>query len=249
MSKTGNMLEMRKISKRFGAVEALRQVDFEVDQSEIVGLIGDNGAGKSTLIKIISGVYSADEGKFFFDGREVRFSSPHDAKNLGIETVYQDLALVENISLARNVFLGREFVKPGIGRFFGLADKRRIRGEARKALKSLDIEIDSVTSLVENLSGGQRQAVAIARTVYWEPKLLIMDEPTAAISVKETRKVLDLMKAEKMQGISVIFISHNLQEIFSVVDRVVVLNRGEVVGNEMIEKITVEEVIKLMVGK
>jgi len=249
VSKTGNILEMYKISKRFGAVEALQQVDFELNQPEIVGLVGDNGAGKSTLIKIISGVYPPDEGKILLEGREVRLTCPHDAKIFGIETVFQDLALVENISVARNVFLGREFVKPGIGRFFGLADKRKEREEAQKALRSLDIQIDSVTGLVENLSGGQRQAVAIARTVYWNPKILIMDEPTAAISVKETAKVLDIMRAEKMRGMSVIFISHNLQEIFSVVDRVVVLNRGRVVGNEMIKKTTVEEVIKLMVGK
>ena len=248
MLKTGNILEISKISKRFGALEALQQVDFELNQSEIVGLVGDNGAGKSTLIKIISGVFPPDEGKILLEGKEVRLTCPNDAKNFGIETVFQHLALVENISVARNVFLGREFVKPGIGRLFGLSDKRKEREEAQKALRSLDVQIDSVNSLVENLSGGQRQAVAIARTVYWNPKVLIMDEPTAAISVKETAKVLDIMRAEKMRGMSVIFISHNLQEIFSVADRVVVLNRGTVVGNERIKKTTIEKVIKLMVG-
>ena len=249
MLKTGNILEISKISKRFGALEALQQVDFELNQSEIVGLVGDNGAGKSTLIKIISGVFPPDEGKILLEGKEVRLTCPNDAKNFGIETVFQHLALVENISVARNVFLGREFVKPGIGRLFGLSDKRKEREEAQKALRSLDVQIDSVNSLVENLSGGQRQAVAIARTVYWNPKVLIMDEPTAALAVKEVGKVLDLILNLKKIGVSIIVISHRMDDIFSVCDRVMALYQGTNFADAYLKDTSRDEVIGWIMGK
>ena len=228
---------------------ALRGVNFDLDYSEIVGLVGDNGAGKSTLIKILSGAHPPTEGTIYFEGEKVEINSPKDAKQIGIETVYQDLALAENLDVASNIFLGREFIRGGLGKFLRMIDKKRMWQEAEKVMRSLEIQIGSVKTLVQNLSGGQRQAVAIGKTVYLKPKVIIMDEPTANISVKERNKVLELIQKLKKEGISLIFISHNLHEVFSVVDRVVVLNRGEKVGDEKVENTSIDEVVKLMIGR
>jgi len=243
------LVRMENIHKRFDGVVALRGVNFDLDYNEIVGLVGDNGAGKSTLIKILSGAHPPTEGTIYFEGKKVEINSPKDAKQIGIETVYQDLALAENLDVASNIFLGREFIRGGLGKFLRMIDKKKMWQEAEKVMRSLEIQIGSVKTLVQNLSGGQRQAVAIGKTVYLKPKVIIMDEPTANISVKERNKVLELIQKLKKEGISLIFISHNLHEVFSVVDRVVVLNRGEKVGDEKVENTSIDEVVKLMIGR
>jgi ABC-type sugar transport system ATPase subunit len=243
-----NLVELRNISKSFGGVRALDGVNFQIGNSEIVGLVGDNGAGKSTLIKIIAGVYPYNEGEIFFEGEKVEIHNPKMAKDMGIETVYQDLALAPNMGAFQNVFLGREIFKPGIGRWLKVLDKKEMQKKCKSLLGSLSIEIGSVKMRVDNLSGGQRQSVAIAKSLYSKPKLLIMDEPTTAISVKERKKVLNLMQDLSGQGIAVIFISHTLQEIFSVAHRVVVLRKGIDVANKNIHETTIDEIIKFMVG-
>jgi len=243
------LVRMENIHKRFDGVVALRGVDFDLNYNEIVGLVGDNGAGKSTLIKILSGAHPPTEGTIYFEGKKVEINSPKDAKQIGIETVYQDLALAENLDVASNIFLGREFIRSGLGKFLRMIDRKKMWQEAEKVMRSLEIQIGSVKTLVKNLSGGQRQAVAIGKTVYLKPKVIIMDEPTANISVKERSKVLELIQKLKKEGISLIFISHNLHEVFSVVDRVVVLNRGEKVGDKKVENTSIDDVVKLMIGR
>jgi ABC-type sugar transport system ATPase subunit len=242
------LTELRGISKHFGGVKALDRVNFQIARGEIVGLVGDNGAGKSTLIKILSGVYPSNEGEIYFGGKRVEINNPKDAKELGIETVYQELALAPNIGAYQNMFLGRELLKPGLGRMFRVLDKKVMQGECRRILSNLEIEINSVKMRVDNLSGGQRQSVAIAKTLYTNPKLVIMDEPTTAISVKERKRVLSLMKELANRDISVVFISHTLQEIFSVAHRVVVLRKGVDVAHKSIAETTIDEIIKYMVG-
>lgn len=248
-SKQYPLIRMEKILKRFDGVVALQRVSFDLDYNEIVGLVGDNGAGKSTLIKILSGAHPATDGTIYFEGKKVEIRNPKEAKKMGIETIYQDLALVGNLDVASNIFLRREFVRGGLGKLLRMIDKKKTRQEAEKIIKSLEIVISSVRTPVENLSGGQRQAVAIGKTVYLKPKVIIMDEPTANISVKERSKVLELMQKLKREGMSLIFISHNLQEVFSVVDRIVILNRGEKIGDEKIENTTIDQVVRLMIGK
>jgi len=236
------LIRMKNISKRFGGVHALENVDFDLGYNEIVGLVGDNGAGKSTLIKILSGVYRCDEGEIFLKGEKVDIRTPNDAKRLGIETVYQDLGLVDNFNVAKNMFLGREPTK------FGLLNKRYMERESQRILGELGIEISSVRLIVRNLSGGQRKAIAVGKAVYAKPRIVIMDEPTAALAVKETEEVLKLIVRLKKKGLSVVFISHVLQEIFSVTDRIVVLKGGNKVGDKKTKDINMEGVVKLMVG-
>ncbi|MFQ5795050.1 MAG: ATP-binding cassette domain-containing protein [Candidatus Bipolaricaulia bacterium] len=242
------VVQMKRISKRFGGIRALQRVDFELNHDEIVGLVGDNGAGKSTLIKILAGVYSPNEGEILFEGRQVTIRNPKDAKLLGIETVYQELALVDNIDVAGNIFLGREPTRFALGNLIEVIDRRKMRREARQLLNRLKINVNSIGARVGELSGGQRQAVALSRALYTEPKVVIMDEPTSALAVKEVRKVLDLMVQLKERGVSVIFISHTLQEILSVADRIFILRKGRKVGDKRVEDTTLDEIVKLMVG-
>ncbi|WP_427365450.1 ATP-binding cassette domain-containing protein [Candidatus Caldatribacterium saccharofermentans] len=244
------LLEARNIVKKFGGVVALRGVNFKVHYQEIVGLVGDNGAGKSTLIKVISGVYPPEEGEIYFEGHRVFFSTPREARDAGIETVYQDLALAPNMDASMNVFIGREVVRRD-WKVFRTLDKKKMFEETKRVLRDIlgvHVEDNAIRSPVLSLSGGQRQCVAIARAIYSAPKLLIMDEPTAAISVKERRKVLDLMLNLKQRGISIIFISHTLEEIFSVADRIVVLNRGNLVRDVPKEQTSIEDVVTAMVS-
>jgi len=244
------LLKTERIVKRFGGITALNKVNFRVYRDEIVGLVGDNGAGKSTLIKIVSGVYLPEEGELFFEGRKVLFENPKEAREAGIETVYQDLALAPNMDVSMNMFAGREFVSLDL-KIFKVLNKREMFQQASHILKDtlgIAISSEAMRSPVLNLSGGQQQAVAIGRAIYSQPKLLIMDEPTAAISVKERGKVLELMKKLKEKGISIIFISHNLDEIFSTVDRIVVLNRGFLVKDVKKEDTCLEEVVAAMLG-
>ncbi|MBN2554275.1 MAG: sugar ABC transporter ATP-binding protein [Spirochaetales bacterium] len=241
------MLEVRGLTKRFGGLTAVDRMDMQVFPGEVVGLLGDNGAGKSTLIKMVSGVYHPDEGQIFFEGKEVRMSSPADALELGIETLYQDLALAENLDVFSNIFMGRERTK----RFLGLIpvlDHETMHEESKKVLNRLEIEIPSLRNLIKTLSGGQRQAVAIGRSIYWNAKLLIMDEPTAALGVAEQRKVLDLVRLLRSQNIPIIIISHQMYDIFSVTDRLVVMRRGKKVAERITEQTNTDEVIGLITG-
>lgn len=240
------LVEMEGITKRFGAVTALRSVDFSVQAGEVVGLVGDNGAGKSTLMKILTGVYRPDAGQIRFEGRRVHFQSPFDSRRLGIEMVYQDLGLAENLDPVANLFLGRE-----ISRRFGpwrLLDEAAMERHAREHLASLRVELPSLRTAVEQLSGGQRQAVAIARATAFAARLVIMDEPTASLAVAEAGKVLELIRRLKERGVGVVLISHRLQDVLEVSDRVVVLNRGRVAGVLEGRQARLEEVVALMVG-
>ncbi len=213
----------------------------------MVALAGDNGAGKTTMIKALSGVYPPTSGEILIEGRPVSFGSPQEARALGIETIYQDLALADNLTIGANIFLGREPMKKRFG-FLPAIDRKKMADAARETMAKLDFHVKRLDAPVSNFSGGQRQAVAIGRAVYWNAKILIMDEPTAALGVPEQRKVISLIKSLKTQGKGVIFISHNLQDIFAVSDRIVVLRRGVVAGERNIAETTHDEVVKLMIG-
>jgi ABC-type sugar transport system ATPase subunit len=238
------LIELRGISKAFGHVQALQRVDFCTFPAEVVGLVGDNGAGKSTLIKIISGAYQPDGGAILVDGTPVTFHNPRDAMVAGIATVYQNLALVDQRDVAANIFLGRELTS-------GLVlDSRRMVAESARVLEGLRSDIPSVQTQVGLLSGGQRQAVAIARAIHQEvgTRLIIMDEPVAALGIEESRKVLRLIRQLKANGHAVIVISHNLEHVFSVADRIVVLRRGRLVGVRRRSDTTAGEIVRLIVG-
>jgi ABC-type sugar transport system ATPase subunit len=243
----GYLLEVRNIVKRFGGLTAVDNVSLGINAGEVVGLLGDNGAGKSTLIKVISGVYRAEEGKIFFQGKEVEISSPMDALAMGIETIYQDLALAENLTTPANIFLGREKMKRWLG-LFPVLDHEYMQAESRKVLEKLDIEIPSLRNRIRALSGGQRQAVAICRSIYWDAKFIIMDEPTAALGVAEQKKVLDTVNLLKSHGIGVIVISHQMHDVFSVADRLVIMRRGEKVAERITRETNADEVVSLIVG-
>lgn len=216
---------MRNVNKTFAAVQALRGVDLTLHRGEVLGLMGDNAAGKSTLMKVLSGAYIPDSGEILIEGVKVHVSTPLDARRLGIEMVYQDLALANNLDVTANIFLGRETCSMRIGPF-GIMDNERMEQEADRLLERLKIQIPSVRQLVERLSGGQRQACAIARAMAFNSKVIIMDEPTAALSVAAISQVLDLVRELKAQGASVIIISHRLEDIYAVSDRLIVMRLG-----------------------
>ena len=241
------ILDIRAVSKRFGGVEALKKVSLQLHPGEVVALAGDNGAGKSTLTKMISGVYGADGGEILLDGRAVNFASPEAARGEGIETIYQDLALADNLSIGANIFLGREPMRRAFG-FLPVLDRRAMAIAAKETMATLDFHVDRLDAPIGLFSGGQRQAVAIGRAIYWNARVILMDEPTAALGVPEQRKVLALIRTLKSQGRGVIFISHNLQDIFAVSDRIVVLRRGSLAGERRIEDTNHDEVVKLMIG-
>jgi simple sugar transport system ATP-binding protein len=228
------VVELRHIRKNFGAVQALRGVDLLLRHNEVLGLLGDNAAGKSTLMKVLSGAYIPDEGDILIEGQKVAFASPMDARRQGIEMVYQDYALADNLDVAANVFLGREAVRVRVGPI-AVMDSRHMEQEAQSLLNRLKIDISSVRLKVERLSGGQRQAVAIARATAFNAKVIIMDEPTAALSVAAIGKVLDLVRQLKDQGASIIVISHRLEDIYQVSDRMIVLRHGLKVCDTPIE--------------
>jgi D-xylose transport system ATP-binding protein len=219
----GPLLECRAVSKRFGAVHALRGVDFEVRRGEVMALVGDNGAGKTTLIKCIAGIYPFDEGQVWFEGRYVDIHGPREAARLGIEIVYQDLALADNLDVVANMFLGRERTRGGF-----VLDESAMEHAAQKTLAGLSVTtLRSVRQAVAGLSGGQRQSVAVAKAVMWNSKLVILDEPTAALGVAQTRQVLDLVRRLAEQDLGVVLVSHNLPEVFEVADRITVLRLGQ----------------------
>ncbi len=247
MSDARPLLEVRNLSKNFGPVQALNDLTMHVGAGEVVALAGDNGAGKTTLIKAISGVYRPSSGSVLLEGQEVSFASPQEARERGIETIYQDLALADNLSIGANIFLGREPMTKRFG-FLPVLDRKKMAQAAKETMALLDFHVSRMEAPVSNFSGGQRQAVAIGRAVYWNARILIMDEPTAALGVPEQRKVISLIHQLKAQGRGVIFISHNLQDIFAVSDRIVVLRRGVMAGERRIADTTHDEVVKLMVG-
>jgi len=242
------LVEMRGISKSFGAVKALQNVELALTHNEVLGLIGDNAAGKSTLMKILSGVYLPDEGEILFEGKKTHITGPEESRNLGIEMVYQDFALANKQDVASNIFLGREIPKGGLGRLFNMFDRRKMDRESEALLQRLKIEIDSVRLKVERLSGGQRQAVAIARSLAFNAKAVIMDEPTASLSVAAIGKVLELVKQLKEHGVSIIIISHRLEDILHVSDRIMVLRRGRRVGDMQNEDLKITDLVEYMVG-
>ena len=235
------------VYKHFGGLVAVDHVSLQVRAGEVVGLLGDNGAGKSTLIKMIAGVYPLDGGRLVLNGNDASFSSPQEARDAGIETIYQDLALCENLDAGANIFLGREPVRPLLV-VLRAVDRRRMLAESRRILDQLDIRIPRLTRPIRQMSGGQRQAVAIARAVYWNAQLMIMDEPTAALGVPEQRKVLALVRTLRERGVGVIIISHNLQDVLDVADRVVVMRRGRAVGERLVAETTTSELLGLMIG-
>jgi simple sugar transport system ATP-binding protein len=241
------VLEVRNLTKRFGGLTAVDNVSMQVYPGEVVGLLGDNGAGKSTLIKMVSGVYSPTDGQILYQGQEVAIHNPMDALKMGIETIYQDLALAENLNVYSNIFLGREKLKKFLG-MIDVLDHDYMREEAKGVLHRLDIEIPSLRNKIAMLSGGQRQAVAISRSIYWDAKLLIMDEPTAALGVAEQKKVLDLVRTLKSQNVPVIIISHQMHDVFSVADRLIVMRRGKKAGERLVKNTNPDEIVGLIVG-
>jgi fructose transport system ATP-binding protein len=235
--------------KSFGQVVALDGTDFELYPGEITAIIGDNGAGKSTLIKVLSGAFQPDSGEILLDGEHVRFRSPLDARRVGIETVYQDLAVAPALDIAANIFLGRELRRGGpAGRLLRALDKRTMRREAARHLSELKIGIPSIGQAVENLSGGQRQGVAVARAAAWGRRLVIMDEPTAALGVKETRQVIDLILRVRERGLPVILISHDMPHVFELADRIQIMRLGKRVAVVTPQTHSMPEAVAIMTG-
>lgn len=240
MAEKQPLLELKGVSKRFGSVQALYQVDFRAFAGEVMALVGDNGAGKSTLIKGIAGIHTFNEGQVFFDGQPARINSPRDSARLGIEVVYQDLALADNLDVVANMFLGRE---ASIGGFH--LDEAAMERATIDTLTSLSVStLQSVRQKVAGLSGGQRQAIAVAKAVMWNSRVVILDEPTAALGVAQTRQVLDLVRRLAEQGLAVILISHNLHDVFEATDRVTVLRLGQNVAEHMTQETTQGELVE-----
>jgi ABC-type sugar transport system ATPase subunit len=245
---TDALLSVRNLTKIFGGLVAVDNVSFDVARGEVAGLLGDNGAGKSTLIKCISGVHSADDGEIIFDNGAVRFATPMDARRAGIETIYQDLALANNLDVGANIFLGREVKTRHLGGLVQTLDDKHMREQSRQTLDSLHIRIPALTEPIEKLSGGQRQAVAIARAVYWDARLMIMDEPTNNLGVPEQHKVLELIRMLKGRGVPVILITHVMPDALAVTDRIIVMHRGRKVAEKITSRTNAEELVQYMVG-
>ena len=242
------LLQTKGIYKRFGAVEVLRGVDFEAPGGEVTALLGDNGAGKSTLIKCIAGTHVPDAGEIYLDGELQHFRTPHDAAKGGVETVYQDLSLCDNLNVAENIFLGREVPARNLSAALGGMDETLMESVARQALAELHIDLPSASMPVEALSGGQRQAIAIAKTLLGSPRVVILDEPTAALGVAQTHQVLDLIRRLRERGLAVVLISHNLGDVFEVADTAIVLRLGRRVAKLSIAQTTPPEVVAAITG-
>jgi ABC-type sugar transport system ATPase subunit len=245
---TTPLFSARNMTKRFGGLTAVNAVSLEVNRGEVLGLLGDNAAGKSTLIKCISGVHQADEGEIFLEGERMQFAQPMDARRHGIETIYQDLALANNLDVGANIFLGREVKKRYFGGLVQTLDNRFMLQESLKALDALQIHFPTLGQPIESLSGGQRQAVAIARAVYWEAKIVIMDEPTNNLGVPEQKKVIEIIRRLRDRGVPVILITHILPDVFAATDRIIVMHRGRKVAEKMTAQTNAEELVQYMVG-
>lgn len=242
------LFALRGVKKRFGAVQALRGLDFEVRAGEVLALVGDNGAGKSTLVKTIAGIYQPDEGEYFFDGRPVSVTGPHDATSLGIATVYQDLALCDNLDVVSNLFLGREEIAGGAGRIGRVLDETAMEHRSHELLDQLAVSIPNVRLEVGTLSGGQRQQVAVARSLLGDPKMVMLDEPTAALGVAQTAQVLQLIKRLRERGLAVVVISHNMADVFEVADRIYVMRLGGEAGTYDAAATDRDEIVAAITG-
>jgi ABC-type sugar transport system ATPase subunit len=242
------VLSIRNLTKRFGGLTAVNNVSLDINPGEVVALLGDNGAGKSTLIKCVSGVHLPDEGEIRFEGKPVSFPKPSDARSAGIETIYQDLALANNLDVPANIFLGREVKHRYLGGLINTLDDKLMLAESEQSLATLDIQFPSLTQPIESLSGGQRQAVAIARAIYWKARLMIMDEPTNNLGVPEQQKVLELIRRLRDQGVPVILITHTMPDVFAVADRIVVMHRGRKVTEKRTGETNATELVQYMVG-
>jgi ABC-type sugar transport system ATPase subunit len=241
---TNYIVEMKGICKRFGGVQALRYVDLELRKGEIMGMVGDNGAGKSTLMKILSGAYQADEGEIYIDGVKAHIQTPHDAFNLGIGMIYQDLALFNNLDVAKNIFIGRELVRGPMNLFM---DKKRMYKKAEEVIRDLRVDIKSPKMNVARMSGGQRQMVACARAIAFESKVLIMDEPTAALGVTEANKLLGLIRNLKEMGLSILLITQRIPDILAIADRVFVLKGGQRQDILEVPQVSLDDVVTMIV--
>ncbi|MGH3447807.1 MAG: ATP-binding cassette domain-containing protein [Nocardioidaceae bacterium] len=248
MTEQQPLLEARGLEKTYGRVRALRGANFAVYPGEVMALVGDNGAGKSTLTKCLSGVISPDAGQISIDGTTVHLDSPITAMRHGIETVYQDLALADDLEAAANLYLGRELLKSGPLRLLGVLDRRRMRDEARAAFANLGIELQDVRASIASLSGGQRQSVAVARSVVWASRVVLLDEPTAALGVVQRGRVLELIRRVKTHGVAVVLISHNMPEVLEVADRVEVLRLGSRVARFKAGEVTLDQLVGAMTG-
>ena len=242
------LLRVENLTKRFGGLIAVNQVSMDVRPGEVVGLVGDNGAGKSTLIKMVSGVYQPNDGEIFFDGKRAHISKPSEARELGIETIYQDLALAGNLDVGANIFLGREHKRRYLGGAVRVLDNKFMQHQSERLLLDLGVQIPSLAQKIDKLSGGQRQAVAIARAVYWNARLMIMDEPTNNLGVAQQGEVLALIRRLRDQGVPVIVISHTIRDIFAVSDRIVVLHRGRKVADKRVVETSHEEIVQYIMG-
>ncbi|WP_291397066.1 ATP-binding cassette domain-containing protein [Devosia sp.] len=243
------VLEARNIARHFGAVTALADASLKLYPREVVGLVGDNGAGKSTLLKILSGIVAPSSGEIVIDGRPVVLKRAQDAMDAGIETVYQDLALVDTMSAYQNVYLGREELsKNPLARLFNLVDDRQMRERAREVLNTLKVKIPSINVSVKGMSGGQRQCLAIARALLWGRRIVILDEPTAALGVRETGQVLEVIRSLREQDVSVIIVSHNMQQLMSVADRITVMRLGRSIATRTVKDTEVNEIVGLITG-
>lgn len=240
-----SMIRCEKMNKWYGGIHALKDVTVDIKKGESVGLVGDNGAGKSTFIKILSGVHKQDSGSFYFDGKLTHIKNAKDSMRLGIETIYQDSALAPTLSIARNLFVGREPTNYNIGSF-GLMDRSKMATEALEAIKRVELDLRSADDLVETLSGGERQGVVIARALYFRTKVLIMDEPTNHLSVKETAKVLNWIEKLKSEGTTCVFITHNLHHVYPVSDRLIVFARGEKIADVYKKDTSIEELTRMI---
>ena len=243
------VLEARRVSKAFGHVQAVKEVDLQLFPGEVLGLVGDNGAGKSTLIKLLSGVLQPDSGEIYVNGGRADLTSPLVARSLGIETVYQELALVPMLDVAENLFLGREELRgERLGRALRFVNRRAMQRQAREQLKSLNIDLGSVRQRVDTLSGGQRQGVAVSRAVLFGRKIVIMDEPTAALGVRESKAVLDLIQLINRRGMSIILVSHNMPQVLEITNRILVMRAGQRAGLVRTQQTNVDQIIRLMTG-
>jgi len=242
------LLKIENVSKYFGSVTALDSISLEIFEDEIVGIVGDNGAGKSTLIKIISGNFPPNKGNIYFNSKKVHFNNPSDARKLGIETVYQDLSICNNLDSVANLFIGRELYKNILG--LGILNKSEMKKRTLGILDKVGIDMPSVNEKVEFLSGGQRQAVVLGRFIAWGKKLILLDEPMAALGVRETKKVLNLIENIKKErkDASIILISHNLQQVFEIVDRIIVLRHGKIIGVREAKKTNTDEIVSMITG-
>ena len=239
-------LQVKGVSKRFGALQALSNISFEVGRGEVLALLGDNGAGKSTMIKIISGSHQPDDGELLFDGKRVQVHNPHEAKDLGIETVYQDLSLCPNMDVVANFFMGRELTRNFLG--FKVLREKEMEDFTRQSLADIGSNIPDLRKRVEYLSGGQRQAIELARFVAWGGKLVMLDEPFAALGVEQTKRGLQLIETVRKKGISIIVITHNIAHAFQVADRIIVFRQGQVVGIKNRKATNPDEVVNLITG-